>query len=76
VPSSTGGSQHSGWIEFGLPDPELGCKAEPFLRQVRPEAGSIVLFPSYFYHRTLPFDAPGQRISIAFDLARGSRGHS
>jgi hypothetical protein len=26
-----------------------------------------VLFPSYFWHRTLPFEAAETRISIAFD---------
>ena len=26
-----------------------------------------MLFPSYFFHRTSPFDAEGTRISIAFD---------
>lgn len=35
---------------------------------VMPEAGQIVVFPSHLYHRTLPTDAPGRRISIAFDL--------
>jgi hypothetical protein len=28
----------------------------------------MVLFPSYFFHRTIPFSAPGTRISIAFDV--------
>ena len=36
--------------------------------KVRPEEGLLVLFPSYFYHRTIPFDDPGTRISIAFDV--------
>ena len=28
----------------------------------------MVLFPSYFYHRTLPFESDEVRISIAFDV--------
>ena len=28
----------------------------------------MLLFPSYFYHRTMPFTGAGQRVSIAFDL--------
>jgi len=28
----------------------------------------LVLFPSYFYHRTEPFESQDQRISIAFDI--------
>ncbi len=29
-----------------------------------------MLFPSYFFHRTLPFEAGDYRISIAFDIMR------
>jgi hypothetical protein len=36
--------------------------------RVRPTEGQLVLFPSYFYHRILPFDADGIRISVAFDV--------
>jgi hypothetical protein len=35
---------------------------------MRPEAGKLIFFPSYTYHRTLPFSGTGKRISIAFDL--------
>ncbi len=28
----------------------------------------MLLFPSFFFHRTVPFEAPEQRISIAFDI--------
>jgi len=28
----------------------------------------MLLFPSYFFHRTLPFQADATRISIAFDV--------
>ena len=28
----------------------------------------LVLFPSYVWHRTIPFDGGGERISVAFDL--------
>ena len=27
----------------------------------------MILFPSYFYHRTTPFEGTERRISIAFD---------
>jgi hypothetical protein len=40
----------------------------PPLRRVRPEEGRPVLFPSYFFHRTTPFDADGTRVSLAFDV--------
>ncbi len=58
---------HQGWIQFGgAPD---NCKLERArpLRLVEPKEGDLVLFPSYFYHRTLPFESETKRISIAFD---------
>jgi uncharacterized protein (TIGR02466 family) len=57
-----------GWIEFGQPPEHFHCAAEPELRLVKPREGLLVLFPSFFYHRTIPFDATGRRISIAFDV--------
>ncbi len=59
---------HAGWIEFGQPPEDLHCKAEPLVRMYQPQEGSRYLFPSYFYHRTIPFESGGQRISIAFDI--------
>ncbi|MFB3078779.1 MAG: putative 2OG-Fe(II) oxygenase [Lysobacterales bacterium] len=38
------------------------------VKRIRPEAGLMLLFPSYFYHGTVPFDYDAQRISIAFDI--------
>ena len=58
----------AGWIEFGrLPD-HFHNETEPQTRAIRPDPGLMVLFPSYFHHRTIPFHADGTRISIAFDL--------
>ncbi len=65
---ATSAANHAGWIEFGEPLPEFRCKKKPELRLVRPEAGMMLLFPSYFHHRTLPFRAGETRISIAFDV--------
>ena len=31
----------------------------------------MLLFPSYMFHRTLPFTGAGERISVAFDVLRG-----
>jgi uncharacterized protein (TIGR02466 family) len=59
---------NAGWIEFGRPPDHCHNHTEPPVRSVRPEAGLMVLFPSYFYHHTVPFEAEGTRISIAFDL--------
>jgi hypothetical protein len=56
-----------GAIEFGGHDFGAAFTAAGPTRRVMPHAGMLVLFPSYFYHRTLPLDVPGRRISIAFD---------
>lgn len=41
---------------------------QPF-RTVEPQVGRLVLFPSTMWHGTEPF-AEGERISVAFDIAR------
>ncbi|GMQ74988.1 MAG: hypothetical protein BMS9Abin01_0231 [Gammaproteobacteria bacterium] len=58
----------AGWIEFGQPPDHYHGKSQPELTLEKPREGLLVLFPSYFYHRTIPFDVPGRRISIAFDV--------
>ena len=63
--ASTG--EQDGWIEFGRPLRELTGSLAPEVKTIRPEEGMLVLFPSYFYHRTIPFESTEQRISIAFD---------
>lgn len=58
----------AGGIEFGRSPsyyPEGGDQGDKKL--IRPTAGTLVLFPSYFYHRTIPFDADEQRVTLAFD---------
>ena len=58
----------AGWIEFGHPQDYPNSKAEPVVRSYQPHEGMVVLFPSYFYHRTKPFASQDKRISIAFDI--------
>ena len=64
----TEAARRSGWIEFGEPYRDVTRSFAPRLRSFQPEPGILLLFPSYFYHKTLPFDAPEQRISISFDV--------
>lgn len=59
--------EQDGWIEFGRPLRELTGSLEPEVETIRPEEGMLVLFPSYFYHQTIPFESAEQRICIAFD---------
>lgn len=58
----------AGWIEFGRPQEHPHAQAEPVVRAYQPYEGMAVLFPSYFYHRTKPFESEDKRISIAFDI--------
>jgi uncharacterized protein (TIGR02466 family) len=59
---------HAGWIEFGRPGDGFRLTREPPVELTRPEAGTGLFFPSYLYHRTVPFEGPTPRISIAFDI--------
>jgi uncharacterized protein (TIGR02466 family) len=61
------GSGTEGHIQFGEPLTELGLSLPP-QRTVRPEVGTLVLFPSYMWHGTVPFDSEQPRITVAFDL--------
>ncbi|BDU14999.1 tetratricopeptide repeat protein [Lysobacter auxotrophicus] len=60
---------HAGWIEFGRPFASLPQPPEGALRRLCPKVGTLLLFPSYLFHRTLPYAGSGERISISFDLA-------
>jgi tetratricopeptide (TPR) repeat protein len=69
VPEPPGSSpDHAGWIEFGRAPDNFALEREQATRLFEPTAGLMLLFPSYFYHRTVPFAGEGQRVSIAFDL--------
>ncbi len=67
LPAAVGAEGKQGWIKFGEPgiatDPELG-----FEHAVRPQPGTIVLFPSYMWHGTIPFSGEDPRLTIALDI--------
>ncbi len=55
-----------GILSFGEP----GIATNPALPaefSVKPEVGMLVLFPSYFWHGTLPFSSTQARLTVAFD---------
>jgi tetratricopeptide (TPR) repeat protein len=58
----------SGWIEFGRPPDEFPRSVDHQVRTFEPREGRMFMFPSFEYHRTIPFESSQQRISIAFDL--------
>jgi uncharacterized protein (TIGR02466 family) len=63
----------AGVLEFGMPPEHFHYASHPELRRIEPAEGRLVLFPSYYFHRTLPFTADGKRISVAFDVVPLSR---
>ncbi len=63
-----GTENHDGWIEFGNPPPEFDANFEPKTVSYVPREGDAFFFPSYLFHRTLPFSGDVQRISLAFDV--------
>jgi Putative 2OG-Fe(II) oxygenase len=65
------GKGPEGWLEFGVPQCELGLGIEPTQR-IEPKPGRLVLFPSTMWHGTVPFN-DGERLTIAFDVARPRR---
>lgn len=54
----------AGHIQFGVPLDQ----ALPAQRTVQPEVGTLVLFPSYMWHGTVPFTSQQPRITVAMDL--------
>lgn len=58
----------AGWLKFGEPPrPTPGCEVEVILE---PKLCRLVLYPSYFWHGTVPFEG-AERLSISFDVIPG-----
>lgn len=66
-PEVARGQSLDGTLTFGVPDSSLGLELEP-RRIIKPEAGTLVIFPSYFWHGTLPFESRDPRLTVAFDI--------
>lgn len=65
LPPEVGTSQ-AGALTFGVPDAAFGLDLEPRRIDI-PRAGRLVLFPSYFWHGTVPFESQSHRLTMAFD---------
>jgi hypothetical protein len=74
LPASMASSaSREGVLTFGEP----GIATSPPLQAqhaVRPEAGMLVLFPSYFWHGTVPISGDETRLTVAFDVVPERRG--
>jgi len=58
----------AGCITFGRGKEGLHRVDGPRTVTLRPEEGYFFLFPSYFWHNTVPLESSQNRISLAFDL--------
>jgi predicted Zn-dependent protease len=55
-----------GILSFGEPSIAT-APALPAEYSIRPAVGKLVLFPSYFWHGTVPFSSDQARLTVAFD---------
>ncbi len=63
----TAGGEHGGGIKFGEPDIDIGEAGKARL-EIQPAVGKLVLFPSYMWHGTVPFDSDQPRMTTPFDV--------
>ncbi|GAA0769571.1 tetratricopeptide repeat protein [Erythromicrobium ramosum] len=70
VPDEVEAEGQPGWLELGNPPPGL-AEGLGSLHTVRPQPGTLVLFPSTLYHGTRPI-SQGTRMTVAFDVSATS----
>ncbi|RZQ54765.1 hypothetical protein C1E23_01775 [Pseudoalteromonas phenolica] len=59
-------SEDEGGLLFGRSNLDEKIKSDEL--KVTPVVGEIVLFPSYFWHGTVPFVSKTKRVTVAFDI--------
>lgn len=65
LPPAVQGEGREGWLRFGAPPGRADLPPEYY---VQPQAGTLVLFPSYMWHGTEPFGGEATRLTLAFDI--------
>ena len=65
---SSAQENRSGWIEFSRFNQYSERNVDTEFMTISPTEGLLVLFPSYFYHRVVPFQSNEMRISLAFNI--------
>jgi tetratricopeptide (TPR) repeat protein len=68
VPPGIGESGPAGCLQIGTPPSTFGPPEAFPSRVLPPRPGYLCLFPSFLWHRTVPYDTPGERICLAFDV--------
>jgi tetratricopeptide (TPR) repeat protein len=59
-----------GWLQFGKS--EIIGLMDEYDYAVKPESGLLVLFPSFFWHGTIPFESDETRLSVVVDIIPNS----
>lgn len=73
LPPAVQGGAGQGELAFGVPDAALGLDLPP-RRVVKPREGQLVVFPSYLWHGTTPFEDEAPRLTVAFDALPAGQG--
>ena len=60
--------EHDGCIQFGEPNTMYASERNATRRIIAPQVGTVVLFPSYYWHGVRNFDRNGVRHSVSYDL--------
>ncbi|WP_232364974.1 putative 2OG-Fe(II) oxygenase [Salinimonas marina] len=60
--------QQEGYLNFGQPNFQV--QQNTVFAKVKPEAGKLVIFPSFFWHGTTPFSDNQPRLTVACDFTK------
>lgn len=71
LPATLGGEARAGWLKFGEPGIPTTPKLAPE-HFVEPKEGVLVIFPSYMWHGTVPFEGKTTRLTVAVDISPGT----
>lgn len=66
-PISENNDDRAGWLTLGQTNLDLGARDIPGA-YIKPAVGRLVLFPSFYWHGTVPFESERDRMTIAFDI--------
>lgn len=69
-PRTAADPDRAGWIKFGEP-PFKTVPSTPAQKWIAPEAGQLVLFPSFLWHGTEPIRDDSLRVTAPFDVVPG-----
>ncbi|MEP1441663.1 MAG: putative 2OG-Fe(II) oxygenase [Hyphomicrobiales bacterium] len=66
--AANSGEDQRGFLQLGDPPEDFPVDVEADAYTIQPKEGRLIMFPGYFFHRTVPFESKDRRISIAFDV--------